>query len=163
MTFNRDFVCGLIVVALACGYFALTSDIQTSQLADDVGADGLPRLYAFARGGLGLALTRATAPRRATTLPAANDNAPSDGGEAKKLWRAAGVLAIGVVYVLLAPVLGYVIAIALVIVATAIYQGGAFGWRLVLIGAGGALFLWLVFVALLHIHQPTGLWPFPGT
>ena len=159
---NRDFVCGLALLALALGYFALTAEIQFSQLADDVGADGLPRVYAGVLATLGLALAGFNLPRRAARPAAANDNTAPHSRELLQLRRALGVLGIGVLYVLLAPWIGYAPAIALVIVGTAVYQGAAFGWRLAAIGAGGALFLWLVFVVLLHIRQPAGLWPALG-
>ena len=76
-----------------------------------------------------------------------------------QLRRAAGVLAIGVGYVLVAPFAGYVPAIALVIVALAAYQGASLDAKLLLTALAGAVFLWFVFVYLLHIRQPAGLWP----
>ena len=153
---NRDFVCGLLSLALAGVYYALASDIQSSQLADDVGADGLPKIYAYALGALGAVLTLSNLPLRATLDDSAKATT-SSAQDLVQLRRALGILAIGVGYVLLAPVIGYVPAIALVIIGTAVYQGGALDWRLALIGVLGAGFLWLVFVALLHIKLPSGV------
>lgn len=151
---NRDFVCGLLMLALAAGYYALAADIPVSQLADDVGADGLPRVYAIALGLLGLVLTLGNLPRRVTAGAAASGER-----DLFQLRRAAGVLAISVGYVLVAPFAGYVPAIALVIVALAAYQGASLDAKLLLTALAGAVFLWFVFVYLLHIRQPAGLWP----
>ena len=51
------------------------------------------------------------------------------------------------------------IVIALVIVALAAYQGASLDAKLLLTALAGAVFLWFVFVYLLHIRQPAGLWP----
>jgi hypothetical protein len=57
------------------------------------------------------------------------------------------------------PWLGYPLAIALVIGAGSLYGGGQISLRLAIIAALGALGLWFVFVFLLHIGQPAGIWP----
>ena len=41
-------------LALAAGYFLLAAAIPESQLADAVGPQGLPRIYAFLLGALSL-------------------------------------------------------------------------------------------------------------
>ena len=151
---NRDFICGLVMLALAGAYYALAIDIPVSQLADDVGADGLPRVYAWALGLLGLALALTNLPRPATIA-----GASTAAQDLFQLRRALGVLVIGVGYVLIAPYAGYVPSIAAVIIALAVYQGAKLDWRLAVTAVAGAVFLWLVFVALLHIRQPSGLWP----
>ena len=44
------------MLALAIGYYLLTAQIPESQLADAVGPQGLPRIYAYLLGGLSLVL-----------------------------------------------------------------------------------------------------------
>jgi hypothetical protein len=72
------------------------------------------------------------------------------------LW-AAGLLAIGIAYLLVVEALGYLVSIALLLIGVALYQGAAAGWRLPLIGIGGALFLWALFVLVLGVSMPRGL------
>ncbi len=44
------------MLALAIGYYLLAAQIPESQLADAVGPQGLPRIYAYVLGGLSLVL-----------------------------------------------------------------------------------------------------------
>jgi hypothetical protein len=68
------------------------------------------------------------------------------------------MLLIGVFYIISAQVVGYAISIALVIMIAAIYQGTRATPRLAMTAILGALGLWVVFVWLLHIQQPVGIW-----
>lgn len=154
---NRDLIAGLIGLALACGYYALASQIQVSQLADEVGPDGLPKIYAWLLGGLSALLVL-----RAIFSPTALV-AHTDGdhpvGEAYAAKRGLGILLIGIAYVIAVPYLGYPLTLAVVIALAALYQGGRLSWQLTAVGICGAAVLWFVFVFLLHIAQPEGLWP----
>ena len=69
------------------------------------------------------------------------------------------MLAIGVVYIVIAPWLGYTLSIAGLILATTYYQGGSVTRRVAIVAASGALFFWLLFVVLMRIPQPLGWWP----
>jgi multiple sugar transport system ATP-binding protein len=73
--------------------------------------------------------------------------------------RAAGMLLLGMGYLVLVGTIGYLPAIALLILATARYMGRPWSAQLVLIAAGGALLYQLLFVRLLGIPLPTGIWP----
>src|ERR1041385_579225 len=53
---NRDLVFGLATLAIALGYYALTSTIPSSQLADPIGPQGLPRMYSFVLAALSILL-----------------------------------------------------------------------------------------------------------
>jgi hypothetical protein len=53
---NRDLAFGSATLALAVAYYLLTTRIPESQLADAVGRQGLPRIYAYLLGGLSLIL-----------------------------------------------------------------------------------------------------------
>ena len=150
---NRDFVTGLIGLALAIGYYWVASHIAAGQLADEVGPDGLPRIYAWMLGGLSLILCMRTLLQPAAAAPA------GDAGEAHAAWRALGLLLIAGAYVAAVPVFGYALTIAFVIAVAALYQGGRLSWPLALTSAFGAAALWFVFVYLLHIAQPEGIWP----
>ena len=152
---NRDFTAGLIGLILAIAYYAMATQIQNSQLADEVGPAGLPKIYAVLLGGFSALLMM-----RALLRPVvAGGKTRAAGEELFALRRALGVLAIGVAYVVLVPWLGYPLAIALVIAAASLYGGGRISLRLAAVAALGALGLWFVFVFLLHIGQPAGIWP----
>lgn len=152
---NRDFVAGLLGLILAVAYYAMASQIQNSQLADDVGPAGLPKIYGLCLAGFSILLMA-----RAWLRPAAAGGKTRPvAEEVFALRRGLGTLAIGVAYVALVPWLGYPLAIALVIGAASLYGGGQISARLAAIAALGALGLWFVFVFLLHIGQPAGIWP----
>jgi hypothetical protein len=151
---SRDFVFGLIALALAIGYYALAAALPETMLADAVGPQGLPQAYGVALGVLSLILIAQSIPRRAA--PGARSPEP----EARvPVARIAGLLLIGVLYIALVPWLGYVVTLAGLIAATTYYQGGGLNRRVALVSGGGALFLWILFVWVLGIPQPAGVWP----
>lgn len=152
---NRDFYLGVFGLVFAGAYYVLAESIPRSMLADAVGAHGLPRVYAVLFGALSLILLVKAAIARAR-------GASGDGGielTRTQLIRAAGMLGIGVFYIVTLPWIGYIPALAALIVATVHYQGGAVGAKIVALAVGGALVFWLLFVAVLDIPQPPGLWP----
>ena len=153
---NRDVVLGSILLATSATYYLMTSAIPESQLADAVGAKGAPSIYAALLAGLSLLLiARAVMARRGVRAIAADERTD---GPPRTVGRELGMLAIGVIYILFVPVAGYVLSIAALIVGTAYYQGGRVTRQVLLVGTTGAVLLWLVFVVLLRIPQPAGIW-----
>jgi putative tricarboxylic transport membrane protein len=152
----KDLASGIGMLALSLVVYFGASGIGTSYMADPIGPAGLPKLLALVLGILSLLLIA----KSALDLIKARRRAPVDSSETK--WRrhflAAGMLAIGGAYVLLAEVVGYGVGITLVILATALYQGAARSWRAPVIALGGAISFWLLFVVVLDIGQPEGLW-----
>ena len=73
--------------------------------------------------------------------------------------RAAGMLLIGIGYLAVVGTIGYVPAVALLVVAAARYLGQTLSARLVVLAVGLALFYDLLFVRLLGIPLPPGIWP----
>ena len=69
------------------------------------------------------------------------------------------MLLIGVGYLALVGTIGYVPAVALLVVATALYLGQSLSARLVVLAVGLALVYDLMFVRLLGIPLPPGIWP----
>ena len=140
--------------------------IRASALDDSVGPAGFPKALAVALIGLGLILCAqslwALRGRRLAAVrgPAASGtdlHGEPRGGMPQGMLRAAGMLALGIGYLLILRPLGYVPSIALLIIAAALYLGTPFSWRVVAIGAAGAVVYWMVFVWLLGIPQPPGL------
>ncbi len=151
---NRDFVAGFLGLLLAMAYYAMAANIQNSQLADDVGPGGLPKIY-----GVLLAVFSVLLMVRARTSPAqAGGKMRAVAEELFAAKRGLGILVIGIGYIVTVPYLGYPLAIALVIAIAALYNGGQISARLAGIAVLGAFGLWFVFVFLLHIGQPAGIW-----
>jgi hypothetical protein len=155
MTRDSAVAVGLIVLA---GLYWLGADqIRVSRLEGIVGAQAVPKGLA---AGLAIlsALLIAQDLWRARRAGAAGVEASEVSGAPAHL-RAAGMLLIGVGYLALVGTIGYVPAVALLVVATALYLGQILSARLVVLAVGLALFYDLMFVRLLGIPLPPGIWP----
>jgi hypothetical protein len=155
----RELIAAAILASIAAGYYALAVSIESSALADEIGPTGLPIVYAIALGTLAIAL--AGHALVVGFLRGAAHSAPAGnaGADRQTLVRATGMLAIGAVYLACVSWLGYIVSLAAVILAVALYQGEPFGRRIVATAAGGALSFWVFFVLLLGVEMPTGFWP----
>ena len=155
---DRDLAFGGTTLAVSAGYYWMAVAIPRSQLADAVGPQGLPRTYAVLLGVLSLALIARSLRRRAQASTD-SDSRPSVLRPSSPLWRVAGMLAIGVVYIVVAPWLGYLLSIAALILATTYYQGGAINRQVAVVALSGGILFWLLFVVLMRVQQPPGWWP----
>jgi putative tricarboxylic transport membrane protein len=155
---DRDVVFGSSTLAISATYYWLATAIPTSQLADAIGPQGLPKVYAILLAAFSLIVIGRALARRAEAQSYAAATAARRAPPPAP-WRVAGMLAIGVVYILLAPWLGYTLSIGGLILATTYYQGGSVTRRVAIVAASGALFFWLLFVVLMRIPQPPGWWP----
>ncbi len=161
---NKDFGFACAALAFAVGYYLMADAIPTSLLSDAVGPGGLPKAYGVVLGGLALILlAQALITWRRSSAVAPRAAADSQGDRVHvprvQLIRVGGMLAIGVIYVLVVPWLGYIVSLTGLITATCYYQGGAVTRQLGLVALAGALFFWLLFVVVLRIPQPPGIWP----
>jgi hypothetical protein len=156
---DRDFAFGSAMLALAVPYYLIADAIPTSLLSDAVGPGGLPKTYALILAGLSLILMVQSVVRQRQAAARALWAAGAVRIERAQLLRAGGMLAIGFFYVLAVPYLGYIPTIALLIAGTTYYQGGTMTRQAGIIAVGGAFFFWMLFVLLLRIPQPPGLWP----
>ena len=147
---RADLAVGIAAMAVAAAYLAAAATIPESLLADAVGAAGVPRLVGWAMlaaGGL-LCLRSARLWRM-----------PAPGRPIR--WRphllALGLLGLLVAYVIVAPLVGYPLSIALLTGSVAWYAGATFGWRLCVISiASGAMF-WVLFAAVFGLPMPRGV------
>ena len=153
---GKDLASGIGMLALSVLVYYGAGGIGSSYMADPIGPAGLPKSLAVVLGVLAALLIAKSLFGLWTRRGA---SAVADG---MNPWRphllAAGMLAVGVAYVLIAEIVGYLAGIALVILATAIYQGATRSWRAPAIAVGGAVSFWLLFVVMLNIGQPEGLW-----
>ncbi len=154
----KDLAGGIAVLAIAGIYYWAIGDIAESTLSDDVGAGGLPRILAIVLAGLGVVLSL-RAIHAGALMPAGKPvvvPATADDEPLARLPRALGLLGFGAAYVVLAPLIGYLLAVTLLIGAVALYEGAPRNWRTVAIALCGAVFYWAVFVKLLGVRQPSG-------
>jgi hypothetical protein len=149
---NRDAVFGTVTLAVAAIYYLLAVTIPRSDLADPIGPQGLPRMYALALAALSMLLI-ARSLRRPNREPRHAEPA------SHRLGRVAGMLLIGVAYILVVPYLGYLLSVALLIATTIYFQGGTINSRSLLVSMTVAALFWVLFVWLLRIQYPASLWP----
>jgi putative tricarboxylic transport membrane protein len=130
--------------------------LAVSQLDDAVGPQGLPKIYAVVLAALSLVLMARSAGRRGKGEGVSAEDAHTS--QRRALGRVGGMLAIGVLYVIAAPWIGYIPALAALILVTIYYQGGALDRRAGLVAVSGAVLFWVLFVFVLGIPQPAGFW-----
>ena len=155
---NRDLLFGITTLVVAAVYYGLAVGIPQSDLADPVGPQGLPRVYALLLAALSLILIARSLRRSSSSAGSSNPESriPNPGAG---IARVIGMLLIGVAYIIVLPWLGYLLSVAALITATIYFQGGVINGRSILVALSGAVCLWLLFIWLLRIQYPAGLWP----
>lgn len=158
---SRDLVGGVASVVIGAVYLYFAYQLRSSALDDTMGPGGMPRILGWLLVGLGVVLavqSLVRAPAAASGRGAAAEAPKGEwDGQGRKIYYAAGLLAIGVAYLFIVPTLGYVLSVALLIIATAAYLGAGLRTRVVAIGIGGAIFLYAMFVTLLGVRMPAGI------
>ncbi len=155
----KDLIGALILLLIAFGYFFLAADINQSSLADEIGAAGVPRVYATLLAGVALAMAAKALIAWRFTPGGAMRPINDLYGEGPKLRRAAGMLVIGCAYIATVTFVGYLISMAAVVALVALYQGERIGWRVARIAVAGGAAFWVFFDLLLGIDMPSGFWP----
>lgn len=158
---NRDIVCGCLTLVLAVAYYLVAAAIPESMLADSVGPQGLPKAYGIALAILSLLLIVSGVLARGKSRLAAKGISQTQTMVSDRMaaFRAAGMLLIGAAYVVILPWAGYIVSVILLIVAAAWYQERNYMRWLIPTAVAGAVCFWLIFVQLLEIAEPAGLWP----
>jgi hypothetical protein len=150
---RKDLISAAILLVIAGAYFAATFEIPTSTLDDGVGPRGFPLVLAFT-----LVTVAAAIAVRALTVKPASTHAPDDDEEPDARWpRALGILAFGALYIPLALLVGYALALFLLLAVVPLYEGMRFSWRVPAVAAGGAAAFYVLFVLVLGVRQPEGL------
>jgi putative tricarboxylic transport membrane protein len=149
---RREVFCGVLTFVFGIVYYIAAADLPQSMLSDEVGADGVPKALAVAFMIFGVLQIG----RTFLGLKAAEE------GELNNLnlrthARSFGMIAIGIVYLIVTPSLGYPLAVALLIFGVALYAGQALTWRLAGISAVGGAVMWFSFVKALGISMPVGV------
>ncbi|MBT8410111.1 MAG: tripartite tricarboxylate transporter TctB family protein [Alphaproteobacteria bacterium] len=155
---SRDTWIGVVMLIVAGVYWLEASKIRVSPLDDGIGAGGLPKALAYALGVLAIILIVRDV---AGALLARQRAAPTEAARPlketlKPHLRAAGMLALGVGYLLLVSTLGYAITIGLLLFCVSLYIGAKLNLRTVLVAAIGGVAYHLLFVEFLGIPLPAG-------
>ena len=155
MTRDTGIALGLLLLA---GLYWLGADqIRVSRLEGIVGAQAVPKGLAVSLALLSALLIAQDLWRaRRAGAAAGSDNREVGGADAHL--RAAGMLLIGMGYLVVVNPIGYVPAVALLVLATARFMGRPWSAGLILLALGGALLYHLLFARLLGIPLPPGIW-----
>ncbi len=149
---RKDLVAAGILVLIAGAYYFAALRIPSSALDDGVGPHGFPLALTVAL----LVFAAAIAVRAVVTVPPTRG--ADEAAEVEARWpRALGLLALGALYIPAAIVLGYPLALFLLLVAVALYEGKRFSWRMAAVAGGGAAFFYVLFELVLGVRQPEGL------
>jgi putative tricarboxylic transport membrane protein len=155
---TRDTGVALGLLVLAGLYWLGADQIRVSTLEGNVGAQAVPKGLAVGLAILSVLLI-AQDLWRARRPAGAAGAAEGEASGAHAHLRALGMLLIGGGYLAVVNTIGYVAAIVGLVLATALYLGQRLSVRLVVVAVGLALFYHLMFVRLLGIPLPPGLWP----
>jgi hypothetical protein len=153
----RDAVVGAVILAFAGLYWLAAGTIRHSSLDDSIGAAGLPNTLAALLACLALLLIL-----RGLVLKPRLAGEPA--GEAARETprahlRALGMLTLGVAYLVVIPTLGYALSVLLLVGAVALYNHQRPSLRLAVVTILIAVGFYLLFVRLLNIPLPPGIWP----
>jgi putative tricarboxylic transport membrane protein len=155
---RRDSAVAVGLIGCAGLYWLGADQIRVSRLEGIVGAQAVPK-------GLAVSLAILAALLLAQDLWRARRAAGAVGVEAGEIsgshahLRAGGMLLIGVGYLALVGTIGYVPAVALLVVATALYLGQSWSIKLGFLAIGLGFLYYVIFVRLLGIPLPAGIWP----
>ena len=153
---SRDTAVGLGLLALAGLYWLGADQIRVSRLEGAVGAQAVPKGLAISLAVLSVLLMAQGLLR---TRRVSGGTGEAEIGQRHANRRAAGMLLIGIGYLVVVGTIGYVPAVVALVLATAFYLGESPSARLVLLAVGIAVLYYLIFVRLLGIPQPPGIWP----
>lgn len=148
---------GLLVV-LAVLYWLAADAIPKSSLSGAVGADGFPKMLAVALALLSIALagqTLAEMRKRGRSGSSAEDGKSTNWNSH---FRAFGVVAIGAAFLIVLPVLGYAVSVAFLLVGLATYSGQKLSAGSIVFGVAGAAVFYVLFVHVLNVPLPGGIW-----
>jgi cell division protein FtsW (lipid II flippase) len=157
----KNIVAGTVLLVLSVGYYLAAARMPTSILDTSVNSAAFPKLLGIAGAVFSLALIMQglLAYRSApATAPGPDAHEASRSATWQPHLRALGLLAIVCLFVLALKILGYPVAVALLILAVSVYQGSPLSWVSIAVAVGGALCFWLFFMVFLGIHMPLGIW-----
>jgi hypothetical protein len=150
---RRDLAGAALLVLVAGAYHFAATRIPSSTLDDGVGPRGFPLMLTIAL----VVVAAAIAVRAVVTVPPAAPKRVA-GEHAEARWpRALGLLGLGALYVPAAVLVGYPLALFLLLLAVPLYEGARLSWRGVAVAAGGSAFFYVLFELVLGVRKPESL------
>jgi putative tricarboxylic transport membrane protein len=151
---RKDLVASIGLLLIAAAYYAATLTIQQSTLEDEIGPTGLPTVLAALLAIIAVVIGA----RALMTAPAAAAPLSDKDKDPEAPWpRAVGILLLGWLYLPVASIVGYPLALLTLLVAIALYEGMKPSIRMFVVAIGGAVFFWLLFEVVLGVRQPEGI------
>ena len=152
-----DLMAAMTLALVAISYGWMTASIPSSVLAGPVDARALPTVLAVALGGLSvLLLISACSHLNRSRSTVTREVAPQE-NESESIGNGPRLLMIGLGYLILLPLLGYGISMALLMMTTTAMLERRFQTQHVFFGVLGAGALYGLFVVLLDTPFPTGV------
>lgn len=156
---RSNLITGILLLVFSVIFWFGADAIPKSRLGGSVGADGLPKMLAIALGVLSLGYIAQTLLTARMAGPVIGHSREPKTVDYNRHLRAIGMIVIGAVYVAIVPYLGYVLSIALLLLSVALYNGKRPSRGLLLFAVLGSIGFYLLFVRLLEVPLPAGLWP----
>ncbi len=153
---RKDLIASALLLLIAGGYYLASLDIPSSTLEDEVGPTGLPNVLTVVMMFLALCIGARALIMKPQSVEAAPKPDEKKIGEAPWL-HAMGMLLLVASYIPLAEIVGYFLALFVIISGVAMYEGLKPSPKLFLVAVCGAGFFWLLFVQLLGVRQPAGM------
>ncbi len=154
---DKDVTAGLFLIGLGAIYFYMADSLPRSLLSDRVGAAGFPKLLAVTLIAFSVVLIIQSL-LRSKASPARQKDEDKGSGD-YRFKTAAGMLSLGIIYLIIVSRAGYMVSIALLLMAALRYQGEPVSRKMLLTGIIGGIFFWAFFVFALKTPMPTGIWP----
>ena len=153
---DRDIVAGLLLIALGVVYYRSADALPRSLISDRVGAAGFPKLLAVVLIIFsGILILQAIIRIMAHQIEEKRENTEKN---RRDFAQAAGMLGLGVGYLVIVTRVGYMLGIALLLGAALRYQKEPLSARLLLTALLGGVFFWAFFVFALKTPMPSGPW-----
>lgn len=150
---QRDVLTGILAVVFGWLYRQQAHSIENSLLSDEVGAGGVPGAIGAFFCLVGLALM-VKGLWHSVNTPAVESAATN--------WRKHGMalalLLVLALYVLALPLVGYLLAVALLMASVAWLAGSRKHRTVTLLAVIGGPGLWVMFDQVLRVRMPAGLW-----
>ena len=150
-----DRITGALGILVSASYVAYARQIEDGMLADEVGAAGVPSAVGLLMMLASVALLLKASRRSAVPV----GDVSKEGTPWAAHWLALALLGVLAAYVLVLPVAGYWVSVALLIGAVSALVGARDLKVIAACSVLGASGLYTLFTLLLKIRMPAGLWP----
>jgi hypothetical protein len=150
---------GATLIVFAGLYWLEADAIPKSPMNGSVGADGLPKLLAIALCGLSLILiAQAVLTRRRAAAVSEDEIDDEPEFTPRGYLLAAVLLGVSIVYTMILPYVGYTVAMGLLLLSVGYFYNKRLSPGIVGFAVVGAIAFHLIFITLLGVRMPAGVW-----